>query len=298
MFRYFNSLISDSELESVFWELSGIRTDSIESTLTREVVMDRTKRYIKASLKNFRKNKNGEYKPEVTNKMVVEVDFTGIGGEHDKPHPAIVWDSDPNRDNILVIPTTSLKEDKKLYNHYFSIGKIDFLMKDTVVMLDQAVSVSHKRIISETYIDPATGKRTILYINNQQEQRIRDGIRASYLNEKTLYWYLLNNFRKFIPIMENETVQFDHLLRPFRIISNDPEKLIYSLVDEPQTKYKVFWKNSNVSKSKRDKLLQDWCGALGEHYRDPSTRKRLGIKTLRSANTAIAYSNLVAAVAR
>ncbi|MEK3794759.1 hypothetical protein MKX42_23745 [Paenibacillus sp. FSL R7-0204] len=294
LFRHFQLLSTDQELDNIFWELSAVRTDPKDNKLTREKVLDRIKRYTKASLKNYRKNTLSEFKPEVTQNMLIHVDFTGIGGEHDMPHYAIVWNVDPKRDNVLVIPTTSLKEDKKFYTHYFSVGKIDFLSEETVVMLDQTVSISHKRILSETFINPQ-GVRTAVTIDLHQEHRIKDGIRATYLDQKTLYWYLYNNFRKFIPEMENEEVQFNHLLRPFILVSNDPEKLVYSLIDQPHIHYQVFWRRSTVIATQRTQLLENWCYALGSHQRNPQTGVRGNVLTYRRDEVISAYSSMIAA---
>lgn len=269
----FKNLISYEEVNQVVWELSGVRTDSNENSLTREIVLDRIRRYINISNKNFRKQ-NFKYLPEVEKGMIVEVSFTGIGGEHDKKHKAIVWDVDPNRDNILVLPTTSLKEDKKFYKHYFSIGKVGFLPKDTVVMLDQAISVSHKRILDEKYRNPSSNDKEKVFISPEQEQRINDGIRVTYLGEHTLASYLLNNFRNFIPIVRNLAIQFGHLLRPFVLIDNNPETLTYSLKDDLNTKYSIDWYPSSVSKNQRDRLLRNWIEAIGEQERDPNTGQR------------------------
>lgn len=297
LFNHFHSLITDSTLDDIFWELCGVRDDPKDSNLTREEVLQRIKRYIKSSIVNFRKNQKGEFKPELTSRMMVEINFTGIGGEHNDKHFGIVWNSDPMRDNVLVIPTTSLKEDKKFYEYYFNIGKVDFLNKDTVVMLDQTVSISHKRIINETFIDPSSGAKTPVFISQDQEWRIRDGIRASYFGHVTLYTYLINNFRSHIPEMTNEPVQYDHLLRPFTLVSNDPEQMQYSLIDDPQTIYKILWRNSGVPRHQRDLLINDWHYALGEHHRHPQTNKRLGVKTPRRNNITAAYSNLLSAIA-
>jgi len=295
LFSHFTALVTDPILNDVFWELRGVRTDSYDSSLTREEVLDRIRRYIRSSLKNYRKNSKGEFKPEVTKRMMVEVNFTGVGGEHNDTHFGIVWDSDPIRDNVLVIPTTSLKEDKKFYNHYFSIGKVDFFTKETVVMLDQTLAISHKRITKETFTDPSSRAITPVYISQDQEWRIRDGIRVSYLGQPTLFDYLLKNFRGFIPEMSNEPLQHSHLLRPFILVSNDPEKLQYSLIDDPGTVYTIFWKSSSVSRGQRDRLLSTWHYALGEHYKDPVTNKRMGVKILRRTSIAAAYSNLIGA---
>lgn len=56
LFRHFQLLSTDQELDNIFWELSAVRTDPKDNKLTREKVLDRIKRYTKASLKNYRKN--------------------------------------------------------------------------------------------------------------------------------------------------------------------------------------------------------------------------------------------------
>ncbi|MED4779414.1 hypothetical protein [Brevibacillus choshinensis] len=295
LYLQFFALIKDPTLDAMLWDLLGIIDDPKDTQLTRVEVLSRIGRYIKVSRKGHRKNKNNDFKPEVTSRMMVTVNFTGVGGEHNDDHFGIVWAADPKRDNVLIIPTTSLKEDKKFYNHYFSIGKVQFLEKETVVMLDQTVAVSHKRIEKETFIDPATKTNTPVYISKEQEWHIRDGIRVSYLGYQTLFHFLHTNFRSYIPEMVNEPLQHTHLLRPFNLISNDPEKMLYTLIDDPETVYTIKWRVSAVSKNQRDRLLSKWFQALGAYNRDPKTNERLSIRLPRRTSAANAYTSLLGA---
>lgn len=74
-----------------------------------------------------------------------------------------------------------------------------------------------------------------------------------------------------------------------------PEKMRYTLIDDPETVYTITWRVSAVSKNQRDRLLSNWFQALGSYDRDPKTNERLSIRLPRRTSAANAYASLIGA---
>lgn len=279
----FQQILTDPLYQDILDGVCKIHTDPAESKLSRQKVLKRVKRFVNCSGVDYRKDvTTGDFDPSLSYKMIVKICFTGIGTEHDEDHYGIVWESKMNRDHVLVVATTSYKDYQKYHNHFFNIGQMGFLQGETIAMIHQVGPISRKRILYTSFKDPADGQYKVISLSKAQEDRIKDGFRVVCLGFKTLFEYILESQRRFIPEFANHNDQYLHLWRPFKIVSHTPGvKTVYSLLDEPTVHYEIQWHRCGVSRSEREYLLKRWRDAVAVY--DMSVRPKRRIKTREQA---------------
>lgn len=174
--------------------------------------------------------------------------FSGLGSETDQEHFAIVWRSPRKSDAIVIIPTTSFKEEStQEHGIEFNIGKIDFMGKETVVLLEQMTTISRKRIDrrqlhkTRQLISKNPVKHKFATISIDQKNRILDGLRVYHFGETTIYQFLKDTEIDKLPRLSDYAVQLGHLHRPFikDVQNSDTDKLVYALHEDPNKFYTI-----------------------------------------------------------
>lgn len=259
--RNFNEIVKQADL--VKDEYRPIH----KQTLTKDMILERIIRFINCSLQTDEVNDPmvpTEYKHPLVSGQVVKVLFSGVGSEIDNEHFAIVWETKSNRDQVVVIPTTSLKPTTRETKNFFNIGKIPPFSKQTVVSLEQLTCVSRKRIVEYLFND-GRGNMVQAIINQDQRRRIEDGFRVTLLRQKTLLDELINQRKDYVPEFINYSVQVKHLHRPIRNVSFDSYKLItkYQLFNDPN-QYEIKWHRTKLNRSDRKKMLKSWAYSIAE----------------------------------
>lgn len=280
LIKKFEAIMNEHTVREINQEIMNISDDP--NGYSRAETLEKLLHYSKSVGNHYKKDENGIFVPQVRPRNVVLVDFSGMGSEMSGEHYAIVWEAIPKRDHLIVIPTTSYKDDlTKESGTYFNIGKVGFLEGETVVKLDQTTAISRKRILSYTHVEPGTGRKKWVSITEEQEKRIQEGIRVLWFKEKTLYHVILRSNRHLLPILEDEVSQFTHLHRPI-IIKNPStdrnKELIYCLYND-EREYKIQWKPTSLSPNQREKLIKDWVHALAEYKVDEKTGDKILVKT-------------------
>lgn len=200
-------------------------------------------------------------------KQLVNIRFSGLGGEIDRPHPAIVWEQENNRDRLLIIPVTSFKENKtKEKPVLFDIGQVDFLSKRTVVKLDQITLASRKKLLDNGIVeDDITGMRGNAYLSASQVSRIREGMLILFQGKKSLFQGEIEFVHKDrLPEFQDPVLQFNHLNRPYRIVNITKERVDYQLINDSNTTYTLYRRRTSrrVTEGERKRLLRDWLYAV------------------------------------
>ncbi len=260
--RMFSNVARENQYREITDGVTKIQNDPHDPLLTKSNALRRVRRFVEASCAPYVKN-GAVFTPILPCGTIVKVKFTGVGGEHNEDHYGIVWQSKKNRDHILMIPTTSYKENKKHHEHYFNIGSVGFLNGETIAMIDQMTAISRKRIMASAFENPQTGNFESIQLDPEQINRIRDGIRVVCLNQATLYSVIFNS--NLMPELLDPNEQYRHLFRPI-IVNNmtiPGKKLVYHLVDNTQVLYEIKWHQSNVSRTVRKGYLENWRDAVG-----------------------------------
>jgi mRNA-degrading endonuclease toxin of MazEF toxin-antitoxin module len=198
--------------------------------------------------------------------QMIHVDFAGLGSEHLGEHPAIVWNTEPSRDHIVVIPCTSYKVDTTVESETaIDIGPARFFDQNknetsrltvrTVVLLDQIQSISRKRITRHKTTDPATNRGGIAKFGLDQIKRIEEGLKILFFNANTFFEKELLNIQGVLPEL-TLTDQYLHMHRSdYTIITDDGQNLIYEL---DQVRYTLIRRATNMTNKNRKKLLKEW----------------------------------------
>jgi hypothetical protein len=201
------------------------------------------------------------FTPPIQKGQMIYVDFAGVGAELDNQHFAIVWDDvSINQDRIIIIPVKSEKVKYKEYPHSFSIGKVDFLSRETWVDVRDITSISRKRIVVYQFESSvgANDHREV-YLSKQQENRIEDALRVYWGKQKTLLDRILENNKERIPTFSDPPVQLTHMFRPIRRFntSQDRTKTEYELFNDSII-YNINWKHPTglISKGQRNQFIR------------------------------------------
>lgn len=278
----FEKIYSEKTFEDIVENISEIRDEVKVPTRTRQNTLERINRFVLSAKTphQFHHNRTNNYLPIVNEGELIEVRFSGLGSETDQEHFAIVWKAKRTSDPIVIIPTTSFKEDSTQETEIaFNIGKISFMGKETVVLLDQMTTISRKRIDQrkryKTRRRLSSGKYEFATISKEQKNRILDGIRAYHLNETTVYQYFRDNEKDKLPLLDQYAIQIGHLHRPF-IRDNERSneyKLVYSLYEDPTKLYTIYRVPCTEMPYQRTQLLNNWVKAKAEISKDPVTEK-------------------------
>lgn len=230
-----------------------------------EDTLNRISRYVDSAKNHIRKDDRGLHLPKASRFMIVRVNFAGLGTELDDAHYAIVWEEHRKRDNISVIPTTSFKPVSTLETGLtFNIGHVDFLSGETVVLMDQIISISRKRLQAVRHYNPGTERREIAKLSRDQQFRVKDGFRIYGLHEATFFnEFLRDSFKDTLPELQDPDVQFDHLHRPVITIQNTKNELIYQLYNDTRH-FKISRKLFAKHGIDRYQLLSDWVNAKAQ----------------------------------
>jgi hypothetical protein len=214
---------------------------------------------------------------------LIHVNFSGLGTEAKGDHPAIIWETKPQRDHVVVIPCTSYKPNSTIETEQqFNIGQVKFiganqvvngvLQPQTVVQLDQMQPVSRKRIRTHKTFNPTSRQLEIAKIDEQQQIRIEEGLRIYQLGENSLYKAEIIDYINMIPYFPNHDIQFNHLHRKYVIQSSAPEKVVYK-VEGDANKYEIIRKPSNITERERLNYLYDWIHAKGDGQNTAAVRR-------------------------
>ncbi|MFB5678778.1 hypothetical protein [Paenibacillus terreus] len=258
-------LMKDRQIKIITKKLTQITDDTGMAQFTREDTLNRISRYVESAKNHIRKDDNGLHLPKASQFMIVRVNFAGLGTELDDVHYAIVWEEHRKRDNISVIPTTSFKPESTLETGLtFNIGHVDFLGGETVVLMDQIISISRKRLQAVRHYNHGTGRREIAKLSKDQQLRIKDGFRIYGLHEATLFnEFIRDSFKDTLPEFQDPDVQFDHLHRPVITIQNTKDELIYQLYNDTR-QFTISRKLFAKPGVNRYQLLIDWINAKAE----------------------------------
>ncbi|MBS4171808.1 type II toxin-antitoxin system PemK/MazF family toxin [Bacillus sp. FJAT-49736] len=267
--------LKESQIQLLLKKISSIEDD--HRTLNREIVnretlLRRVNSFIDCTLTKDRIDDQDEsgnsktptqYIPPLVKGQIVQVKFSGVGSETDDKHLAIVWNTLYNRDQVVVIPTTSMKPKTKEREYFFNIGLVPPLYKENVVCIDQITSVSRKRIIKDAFFNGTSMESA--FLDDPQLSRIEDGFRLTWLSDKSLFQYLIENNVKDIPEFSDFEAQIGHFWRPFRKMTYDKVNKIsrYQLYNSNET-YEIKWKQTTLTKSQRKKLIMNMAYAIDQ----------------------------------
>jgi len=264
------SSLNEAEFQEVVKLMQQISNDPQEPLQTRTNSLQRLSRYVKALKAHSRKDPTtGEYTPKLSKLQFISINFSGVGSEFDLNHFGIIWDCHPKRDEVLVIPTTSLKESTQETTTTFNIGRVGFFGPQTVVKLNQIIPVSRKRISKYLHFNPATNTAELVSITPDQMKRIEDGFRIMGTGEQSLFDFILGE-RSFLPELLSPD-QYGHLFRPFvKIFPSVPGTFTYALPSDPTKHYLIKWHTHKLSRGDRKAKLEAWVKAVG--VKDPSNK--------------------------
>lgn len=286
LLNHFQNVIGEVEYQRILKHISTIEDDPYVSDQTRLDTLERIRRYTSSAARKTKKREDRrgilQFSPVINKYEMVWVNFAGIGSEHDRKHLAIVWDVDYNRDHVLILPTTSFKDDSVESGISFNIGRIGFLSKETQVMLDQTMSVSRKRIMATKHEEPVSKRPDFVRLSPAQKQRIQEGFRILWFEEKTLFQELLEAHRNRMPQLQNADIQYSHLHRPFIKIWNGPDKLVYALHDRPHVSYTVHRHAVTTAEKKRRGLLYTWAKAITSNGRTREQNIQLAYEAMQA----------------
>ncbi|MEX1031603.1 MAG: hypothetical protein WDZ91_16380 [Paenibacillaceae bacterium] len=261
----FNKILTEPTFHNIVKTIYLIEDDPHDLRQTRQNTLERIRRYTKSAAIKNRKNAAG-FVPPVNDDEMIYVNFSGLGAERDLEHYAVAWWTNRKDDQIVVIPTSSYKDWKTNENHLnFNIGHVGFLAKQTVVNMDQITSISRKRITKTKHINPADGRPYYVSLSPDQKDRIRDGFRILSFGNKSLHDEQIANraYPDRLPQFEDPTIQYAHLHRPYRIVSDTPETLEYSLYNDKTVTFKLHRKLFDPLLYNKKQLIDNWVNAKG-----------------------------------
>jgi hypothetical protein len=265
--------LEQEELDAILTNIRDIEEDRKETLRRIELFTKSAKeRTVFTEIEEQRhgkKKKVRTYNPPLSRLQVVKANFSGLGSELVDEHYVIVWDVKPNREQLVVIPTYSLKPSSVEKPNLFSIGEVPVLHtitggNHTLVSVDQVTTISRKRI--EVY----EWGRKRAYINRAQEKRIKEAFRVYWLRKKTLYDIIRGYYQRYLPEFTDFNEQLSHLYRPVKerewIVDRSAGKLIglrYCFHDDVDKSDNPFWHMLNFKPmssgdpTARDRLLYE-----------------------------------------
>ncbi|BBH23665.1 hypothetical protein Back11_50100 [Paenibacillus baekrokdamisoli] len=292
--QHLSQIVKDETVRSIIQNISSIRDDGI---YTKEDIYERVALFTDSS------KRPTASRVHLKKRMMVHVDFAGLGTEHKGNHPAIVWHVENSNDRVLVIPCTSFKMDSTVESAYdINIGPAKFLgpnntvhgvlSTSTVVLLDQIQPVSRKRIANYHTRNPANGSFGNARIDEIQARRIEEGLQVLMHGKKTLYEEFIYEDETMIPEFQDHELQYKHLFRVVRVLSDQRSHIDYMVEDDANTYilYKRPAKATLSSETRKD-LLKKWIKPKA--IRNPD-------KTIRMVSPAVrdtAYAALLQQVA-
>lgn len=297
-------LMSDSDVKDLVRKLEGLPsavcsqtskdiTDVIDNQTVRQVIQNITE--VQQDRNDTKEDgyeciklySNSAKTPTKTNvfvkkRMLIHVDFSGLGSEHRFNHPAIVWYTDEAKgDRMVVIPCTSYKPDTTMESTTdINIGKAKFfggtnnvegeLLEETVVLLNQIQVVSRKRITGYWSRNPITGQSKTARIDFEQVRRIEEGLKIMMHEEKTLYDLYIQPYEiqkqvsmfptaTMVPEFVNHENQYKHIYRiPYEVEDNGCF-ISYKVEGDPNTYYMFRRPTTRInSEEHRKALLKNW----------------------------------------
>jgi hypothetical protein len=199
-------------------------------------------------------------------------EFGGVGSEIDKLHLGMVWEDNADNDEITVIPTTSTFD--KEYEDKINLGVISGLPKgDTILLVNKMMRVSRKRasLYKNKYV-----QGTLL---GQLEYRVRWSIALTFLQEKSLHYFILHSCGDELPADFTTSYQ-DIRFMPVRDVSYDPTAhvLHYRVWDKKDMTFiqlkPVHGLPRNFTSKQKEKFKLD---LLDRYYSKDPTRKTKAI---------------------
>ncbi|RAS87267.1 type II toxin-antitoxin system PemK/MazF family toxin [Priestia endophytica] len=281
LLSHFEKIAEEKNFKKIVKNIYSIQDEVKAPNQTRESTLKRIERFTESAKTEHRfhhKNK-GQYLPTLGSGELIEIRFSGLGSEIDEPHFAIVWKEHRKKDPIVAIPTTSFKPEFTLESpSTFNIGKIGFMGKETVVLLEQITTISRKRIDMDSIkktrrFDKVKKKNVYAKITKEQEDRIRDGFKTYLLGEDTLYEFLVESDTHTMPLLSSYNEQLKHFHRPFIKVEEKctEDMLVYTLYENPKKEYVIYKFPHTVQKHYRKTLLRNWVNATAEY--DATTDK-------------------------
>lgn len=288
LIKQFFMILKEENFYNIVSNISEIVNEppSAHRGLSRQYVLGTINRFTESAKKHDSYDHSTKIYTPVLNsgnkKYLIEVNFAGLGSEVNEKHYAIVWEQEPWRDHIVVIPTTSLKDTTKIKPTLFNIGKVDFMTKETVVKLDQITTISRKKIKNIIVKDYITGETGIAVLSNEQVMRIEEGLEILYFGAKTLYRGEIENiYRNRLPSFIEPLIQFEHLHRQYKIIRLSPEKVEYQLLNDPsRTTYILYRNKTSINTPKRKALLKTWINASASYDKSQKPWKLIKNRTM------------------
>ncbi|MFC5402295.1 hypothetical protein [Cohnella soli] len=300
LLQLYQELMRDQQLKLLTKTIASITDDACTPAYIKKDTLDRVGRYVVAAKQHTRVEKSsGQHEPILEKYMVIKVNFAGLGSELDSTHYGIVWETGRRRDHVSIIPTTSFKQESTIETgESFNIGKVDFLDKETVVMMNQITSVSRKRITgSVRHYDPGSKRPLIVKLSDDQKKRIHDGFRVYGLEEQTLYnKYIKNSHADTLPVLADPEMQYSHLFRPVIEISNTKDLLVYKLYDDAR-EYRLERKSFSLTGSTRVEALKNWVEATATLDPADPTKKTYSVTRDDARRSAYAVIQTAIAVA-
>lgn len=285
---WFTNISEDPLFQSLVKSLNEVEDDPKDKHHTRQNVFKRIRRFILSARRSprYKINNQGkkEYLPVTNDGELIYVRFSGVGSELDDDHYAVVWKAQRHLDQVLVIPTTSFKPKSTIESPIvFNIGKVDFLENETVVLLNQITVISRKRILRTKHVNKATQQELPAKLNQNQIERIKDGLRVLFLGEHTLFEEFLYMHQDRLPLLEDPHEQYSHLHRPFIRIRDNIDELEYALYCDPNVTYRIKRIPTSLRRSDRKKLLYNWINATETDTKSRNKARDDAYNTIKSA---------------
>jgi mRNA-degrading endonuclease toxin of MazEF toxin-antitoxin module len=256
-----SGIIREHVVRDIILNISSIRDDG---SITKQDSYERVALYTKSA------KIPTTARVHLKKRMMVHVDFAGLGTEHKGNHPAIVWHVEDSSDRVLVIPCTSFKRDSSVESPIdINIGPAKFtgpnnsingvLAVSTIVLLDQIQPVSRKRITNHLTRNPANNAYAIARIDEQQVKRIEEGLQILLYGKTTLYDEFIKDDPIIVPEFINHQTQYSHLFRRVQVISNTGTRIEY-MVQGDETMYFLHRRPAKPSLTEelRRQLLKQW----------------------------------------
>lgn len=285
-----SQIIKDETVRNIIQNISSISDDG---SYTKQDIYERVVLFTKSA------KTPTVSRVHLKKRMMVHVDFAGLGTEHKGTHPAIVWHVENSSDRVLVIPCTSFKADSTVESAYeINIGPAKFLganntvngvlTTSTVVLLDQIQPVSRKRIVDYQTRNPANGKKGNARIDEAQAKRIEEGLQILLHGKKTLYERYIFDDSTMIPEFQDHELQYKHLFRVVNVLNDQDSFIEYKVEDDPNV-YILYRRpvKPTLSNDDRKALLKNWIKPRA--IRNPD-------KTINTASPAVradAYAKLL-----
>ncbi|MGE7839068.1 type II toxin-antitoxin system PemK/MazF family toxin [Viridibacillus arvi] len=290
LFLHFQSILGDNNLKKIMNNIADIQDEPAVPSRTRTNTLERIERYTNSAKRKheFHHSKSDAYLPIVDDGELIYIEFSGLGSEIDENHYGIVWQSFRRKDTLVIIPTTSFKEESTRENgSVFNIGNVAFMNKESVVLLDQITNISRKKIdrskrhlTRQTIGKHPNGKPKHMFakISPEQQERIKDGFRVHFLKEKTLYDLLLLNYKDKMPYISEYNVQIRHMYRPIVINEKStPDVLFYSLYEDLEKLYTIPLFEYIGTLENRNIVFNNWVHAKADF--DPVNEQVLKSRT-------------------